>query len=501
MPTQSSVHGYGPFEAVDGKTGEDFNYWGSESCVHTKTEHSPWYQIDLGSVQNITTLVYHARRCGGTCNTQSHGFDVYVDNTRVATNVEPKVGEVLRFEAYQMGRVVKIMNPGDNKLITFCELEVNVAQAPDAAGRYTSAPDAEAKALKHTLKLLTISPDFHATNFHNTKPVAREPPPKQVTKGRKYKAVVVVFLAGGADSFNVVVPHGGDKAKSNCKRPIKGAAGSNGGRDRRTTDGGGATVQFEEHDFYGEYQKERGVGEALTKASLLKVEVPGDEQPCKTFGLHPSLKRIQGLYQDGDAALLANMGGLVEPLTLDEWRDRNKAGAKKIPPGVFAHNIMQKNAWTVHAENRDAKGLLGRMVTKLTNRSEPFKSSLYSLNGYQRMLTGAPFAPAIINAGEGIVRFEDYANLQDDIASMIELESESLMAETYAAVLESSIASTDVLGEALGNTTLKSGNDFVSKLTVNGGPARNHLALQLHEVSKVIQLDTTDFGPLKQKYQ
>jgi len=262
----------------------------------------------------------------------------------VTTNVEPKPGEVLRFEVYQLGRVVKIINPGKEKVITFCELEVNVAQAPDADGRYLSRPDAEAKALKHTLKLISISPDFHATNFHHTKPVERKPPPKQVAKGRKYKAVVVVFLEGGADSFNVVVPHGGDGATSDCKRPVKESDGN--GRTRARKGAG----EFEAHDFYSEYKSERGAEEALTKASLLKVEVPGDEQPCKTFGLHPSFKRIQGLYEDGDAALVANMGGLVEPLTLEDWFNQHKAGAKKIPPGVFGHNIMQKNAWTVHAE-------------------------------------------------------------------------------------------------------------------------------------------------------
>ena len=63
----------------------------------------------------------------------------------------------------------------------------------------------------------------------------------------------------------------------------------------------------------------------------------------------------------------------------------------------------------------------------------------------------------------------------------------------YAAVLESSIASTEFLSKVLGNTTLKSGNDFESQLIVNGAPARNHLAMQFKEVAKVIQLDTASF--------
>jgi hypothetical protein len=429
MPSQSSRHSYGPYEAVDGKTGAEWNHWGSQSCVRTSAQTSPWYQLDLGSVQNITTIVYHARTCGGECNTDMFGFNVYVDNILYASNVQAAPGQVRRFPIFAAGRVVKIMNPGDEQVVTFCELEVNVAQSPDAAGHYISRPAAEAQALKHTLKLLAIAPDFHTTNVHHAKPKVREPPPAQVSEGRSYKAVVVVFLGGGADSYNIVVPHGGDGASTDCKKPRSSTDGGGGGGG---VGGGGrgrkaATVEFEPHDLYAEYRLERGAEQALAKAELLAVEVPGDAQPCTTFGLHPSLKNIHQLYNDGDAALVANMGGLVEPLTLEDWNARNNAGAKKLPPGVFGHNVMQKNAWTVHAENRDAKGMLGRMVTKFANKSSPMKSAMYSLSGYQRMLTGAPFAPDIINAGEGIVRFGDYGNLAAEIAEMTGHESESLL--------------------------------------------------------------------------
>jgi hypothetical protein len=55
------------------------------------------------------------------------------------------------------------------------------------------------------------------------------------------------------------------------------------------------------------------------------------------------LPHLQKLYNAGDAALFANMGSLVEPITLEEYNARNKVGAKKLPPGLFGHNIMQKN--------------------------------------------------------------------------------------------------------------------------------------------------------------
>lgn len=491
MPLQSSrpEGGFGPYEAVDGNTGFDWKHFGSMSCVTTEVETSPWYQIDLGSVRNITTIVYHARRCGGSCNEQTHGFDVYVDNTLFVSNVKPKVGDVIRFEFYQMGRVIKIINQGKLKVITFCELEVNVAREPNADGYYVSRPAAEEKALRHVLKLLAISPDFHATNFHNTKPEVRKLPLEQTSKGRQYKAVVVVYLAGGADSFNIVVPHGGNAKhpngdfKSDCKK-LKANSGAQMGAS-----------EFEEHDLYNEYRLERGLQEALAKSQLLEIDVPGNDQPCKTFGLHPSTRNIQKLYNDGDAVLLANMGSLVEPITLQDWKQGSThgaqkldAGAKKLPPGLFGHNIMQKNAWTVHADNRDAKGILGRMVTKFTNRSEPLKSAMYSIQGYQQMLTGAPFAPDIINAGEGLVQFGNYDSLAEGVKAMTCNQSESLLAETYAAALESSIRATETLGNILRNTTLKSGNDFTSKLTGK----KSHLANQFQEVAKVVQIDNTE---------
>jgi hypothetical protein len=50
-------------------------------------------------------------------------------------------------------------------------------------------------------------------------------------------------------------------------------------------------------------------------------------------------------------AVIANAGGLVEPITMQQWADRNRPDPVKLPPGVFGHNTMQKNAFTVHARD------------------------------------------------------------------------------------------------------------------------------------------------------
>ena len=111
------------------------------------------------------------------------------------------------------GSTVRVVNPGTGKKLSLCEIKVNVLMQPATTGHYTRNAKAEGLALKHVLKLLAIAPEFHATNLHQARSVQRAQPAPQVAYGRKYKAVVVLFLQGGADSFNIVVPHSG------CKRP------------------------------------------------------------------------------------------------------------------------------------------------------------------------------------------------------------------------------------------------------------------------------------------
>ena len=41
---------------------------------------------------------------------------------------------------------------------------------------------------------------------------------------------------------------------------------------------------------------------------------------------------------------MANIGGLVEPVSKAEFQ----AKSKQLPPSLFAHNIMQRAAWNVH---------------------------------------------------------------------------------------------------------------------------------------------------------
>lgn len=168
----------------------------------------------------------------------------------------------------------------------------------------------ERDALRRAIELVLATPDFAVTNLAQPSATPRTAVSRPASGGRPYKALIVLFLEGGADSWNLLVPHSG------C------------------TPGNVSTN-------YEMYEALRGgvtEGVALAYEDLLPISVPDPSQPCSTFGVHPALPVVQRLYNEGDAAFLTNVGMLVEPMTKADYLA--KVGQR--PPSLFAHNVQQK---------------------------------------------------------------------------------------------------------------------------------------------------------------
>lgn len=65
----------------------------------------------------------------------------------------------------------------------------------------------KSKALIVAQQLAIASPEFHVTGKSDTIGTARKVLPARVKTCKKHKALVHIFLKGGCDSFNLLVPH------------------------------------------------------------------------------------------------------------------------------------------------------------------------------------------------------------------------------------------------------------------------------------------------------
>ena len=288
------------------------------------------------------------------------------------------------------------------------------------------------EALRVATQLVLTTAEFHATNLNVAAATARPPPSPAPSLGRPFKAVVVLFLAGGVDSWNLVVPHSG------CDSTENGTA------------------------HYGTYAAMRG-GVALAQSDLLPISVPSGSQPCTTFGVHPALPLVKTLYDDGDAAFLANIGALVEPITKAQYL----AKEKRVPPSLFAHNTQVKVTQSVHAQNTVARGVLGRLVDALSDEEQPdpYKANAYSVSGIAKILEMEHRAQSVLDPRSGVVRFEDYPRLQRAIGNLSRAVSASVFGETFTSLLDESLTSTENLGAVLDAVTIDTafGTDSLSR--------------------------------------
>ena len=184
---------------------------------------------------------------------------------------------------------------------------------------------------------------------------------------------------------------------------------------------------------------------AIPKANLLQIDVPAGTQPCDKFGVHPSFSYIKSLYVDNDAAFIANIGSLIEPLANS---DEFYAKAKLIPSNLFGHNTQQKQSQSLHAQHEGAKGILGRIVGALMTQATPKRSFAYSIVGNKKIVQGA-FPATMIDANTGIQKLKQYGTYGREFLAMSAREAKSVFAETYASQLEVSLQTSERLGKLM----------------------------------------------------
>lgn len=157
--------------------------------------------------------------------------------------------------------------------------------------------------------------------------------------GADYKALVCIFLSGGNDGNNLVIPNHSDTSVSN----------------------------------WDAYNTLRGAL-AFTRTALDPTNVIVPNINNLTYALHPSLSTPAGinpgiwpLYAQGKLAVVCNVGTLAWPMTKAEFQ----AGTVQRPYQLFSHSDQIAQAQTSISSTQAFTGWGGRLADKLNGSSNP----------------------------------------------------------------------------------------------------------------------------------
>lgn len=172
----------------------------------------------------------------------------------------------------------------------------------------------------------------------------------QVGQVNDYKSLVCIFLLGGNDAFNMVVP-----------RSI---------------------------NEYNTYAATR-LSLALNREELLTI-IP-TTSTAADYGLHPNMAGVQRLFANQKLAVIGNVGALIRPTTKADIVSGNAI----LPPQLFSHNDQQNFMMSLQAD-KPQQGWASRMADAMigTNTSGglPMNITLSGANTWQSGGRDAPYS-------------------------------------------------------------------------------------------------------------
>ena len=232
-----------------------------------------------------------------------------------------------------------------------------------------------------------------------------------------YKALVCVFLFGGNDSFNMLVPASGP-----------------------------------EYDVYAQSRQNL----ALQPGEILPV-TPGTPQGVE-LGLHYAMSGIRDLFAAGRVAFLANVGPLIEPTSRDAYFN----GSVALPPQLFSHNDQQDQWQSLKGLAQSNTGWAGRVADLIRmNVSDQQMATNASLFGAQ-LLQSADETIAYVMGPQGPIPFQGFGDTtpfleqRQAFQNIIEATYNTVYERAYAEVQQRATASAELVSDAIAGAPARS---------------------------------------------
>jgi uncharacterized protein (DUF1501 family) len=257
-----------------------------------------------------------------------------------------------------------------------------------------------------------------------------------------YKALVCVFLYGGFDGNNTVVP----------------------------LDTAG----------YAQYAAVRtsASGINIAQANLLPIQPSNLATP---YGLHPTMAGLQTLFDDRKLALVANVGTLVQPITKAQYLPG------LIPTSLYSHSDQQAQ-WQSSVSNSISRtGWGGRIADAVAaaNAATTFPT-VTSLSGTALYLNGSTGTPlALPTSGSfglsGTGTSASQVARFNAVNAILGLDRTNELVASAADITKQAIDLSAMVNGIVSNT-----NSSIRDL-FTGFPSNNSIAQQLYQIAKLIE--------------
>ena len=259
-----------------------------------------------------------------------------------------------------------------------------------------------------------------------------------------YKALVCIFLSGGNDANNLIIPRGDD---------------------------------------YAGYQSLRGLL-SIPEASLLNISPLNNDG--HSYGLHTKVPELQTLFGEGKCAIVFNAGPLLYPFTASQYNSAQK------PPQLFSHSDQVTHWQTSLPDQPPATGWGGRLADlihpdqlDLINSTNSAKIAMCtSLAGANTFEVGKVFGQYHVSTGGAVMLDNVSGNRLQAVQDLIALPDPNLQRKAYAGVVKNAIDTGLLLNTAIAPT---------ASSTYFNNPAfpNNDIGNQLKMIARLIAARST----------
>jgi uncharacterized protein (DUF1501 family) len=262
-----------------------------------------------------------------------------------------------------------------------------------------------------------------------------------------YRALVCLFLTGGNDSFNLLIPS--DTAR------------------------------------YATYSTSRSggppLGMAIDSSTLIPVHPTTLDNAGDTYGLHPNCPELATIFEAGKLAFVVNTGTLLQPTNKSQYQ----TPGTPLPPQLFSHADQQGQWQYGQPAQNGTVGWAGLAADRLSvlNPGMTIPMSI-SLNGQNRLQAGQSIQPySVTSSGPaGLAGYTGAVGTtkMNALSDLLNQAYPDPLSRTYRSTLQNSIDWYQALNAALKNAT-----DVSAYFPAKGV---NKVADAMQEIAKIISV-------------